>query len=222
MIYGSHGTRLRRPCGLAVSAEGRHAYLVDMARCLFSESHCNGGDPWRSWQWWWSLKIMAIWCYTRSFLSHCVRKFRYKWRSCSIPLRLQLLQAAFGTNLGNFSASDVFISHDLPFVFNVFWYLQSLILWCKDLPFFKYSDTQPRTDKAAKKRFLLNDSLQPSHNLHKSFERKKWKEQNWSLRPPAMFSKGYFWACVLFVVGGQREDKQKIDCHYTSVGVASL
>ena len=34
MKYGSHGTRLRRPCGLAVSAEGRHAYLVDMARCF--------------------------------------------------------------------------------------------------------------------------------------------------------------------------------------------
>ena len=50
IIYGSHGTRLRRPCGLAVSAEGRHAYLVDMARCLFSESHGNGGDPWRSLQ----------------------------------------------------------------------------------------------------------------------------------------------------------------------------
>ena len=30
---GSHGTRLRRPCGLAVGGEGRHAYLVDMARC---------------------------------------------------------------------------------------------------------------------------------------------------------------------------------------------
>lgn len=30
----SHGTRLRRPCGLAVGGEGRHAYLVDMA------SHC--------------------------------------------------------------------------------------------------------------------------------------------------------------------------------------
>ena len=54
MIYGSHGTRLRRPCGLAVSAEGRHAYLVDMARCYSSrvmamvvilEDHGNGGDP---------------------------------------------------------------------------------------------------------------------------------------------------------------------------------
>ena len=32
--FGSHGTRLRRPCGLAVGGEGRHAYLVDMARFL--------------------------------------------------------------------------------------------------------------------------------------------------------------------------------------------
>ena len=180
MIYGSHGTRLRRPCGLAVSAEGRHAYLVDMARCLLFESHGNAGDPWRSWQygdtwrswqWWWWLKIMAIWRYTKSFLSHCVRKFRYKWRSCSNHLQLQLLQAAFGTNLGKFSASNVFTSHDLQLVFNVFWYLQSLILGCKDLPFFKYSEYSTDLSKLLRGHSFWMTVSNFSHNLHKYFER---------------------------------------------------
>ena len=157
-------------------------------------------DTWRSWQWWWWLKIMAIWRYTKSFLSHCVRKFRYKWRSCSIPLQLQLLQAAFGTNLGKFSASNVFTSHDLQLVFNVFWYLQSLILGCKYLPFFKYSEYSTDLSKLLRSHSFWVTVSNLATTCTNLLSGNKWKERNWSPLPHFFQNFTCFWVC--FFGGG--------------------